>query len=90
MPVFVVDAFLAPLNLTWQPVDVLKTALARLDAGLLAVSGKRRDGHIWLRVQLRNAALRQTPQAFGYAGGNLLNLLIELGFPASDWKGSCR
>jgi len=66
MPVFVVDAFLARLNLTWQPVDVLKTALARLDAGLLAVSGKRRDGHIWLRVQLRNAALRQTPIQIGF------------------------
>ncbi|GEM_PF-389926 len=66
MPVFVVDAFLARLNLTWQPVEMLKTALARLDAGLLAAGAKRPDGHIWLRVQLRNAALRQTPVQIGF------------------------
>lgn len=66
MPVFVVDAFLARLNLTWQPVEMLKTVLARLDAGALAAGGKRPDGHIWLRVQLRNAALRQTPVQIGF------------------------
>ena len=38
-----------------------------------------------VRVQQLLAALRQTPQASGYAGGNLLNLLIELGIAVRDY-----
>jgi hypothetical protein len=61
MPAFLVDAFLARLNLTWQPAAVLIELMPHLDTRLLSPTHDREDGRLRLRVHLRNAGLRQTP-----------------------------
>jgi hypothetical protein len=61
LPIFGVDAFLRRLNLTWQPVAALETALERVDARALSRKGDPQEGIVRLRVWLRNAALEQTP-----------------------------
>ena len=60
------------IRLLLQPVA--RRVLAQLGKAQLA-----------MRVHQLLADLRQTPQAPGYAGGNLLNLLIELGIDVSDY-----
>jgi len=61
MPAFLVDAFLARLNIPWQLVAALSASMAPLDARPLSLTGDGREGHHRLRVLMRNAALRQTP-----------------------------
>jgi hypothetical protein len=61
MPAFVVDAFVARLNLSWQPAEALQAVLVKADACPLSPTGESRDGRMRLRVALRNAAIRQTP-----------------------------
>lgn len=61
MPAFLVDAFLARLNTPWQPAEALNASMAQLDAHALSPTGDEQEGRHWLRVLLRNAALRQTP-----------------------------
>ena len=61
MPAFVVDDFLARLNLAWQPAEALDAAIADLDARELSTTGDNDEGRLVLRVLLRNAHLRQTP-----------------------------
>ena len=61
MPAFLVEAFLARLNIPWQPVEALSASLAQLDARPLSLTGDGQEGRHRLRVLLRNAALRQTP-----------------------------
>lgn len=61
MPAFLVGAFLARLNIPWQPAEALCASIARLDAGSLSPTGDGREGRHRLRVWLRNAALQQTP-----------------------------
>jgi hypothetical protein len=61
LPVFLVDTFLARLNIPWQPTEALTETLTHLDARPLSPSGDRKEGCHRLRVLLRNAALRQTP-----------------------------
>jgi len=60
MPVFGVDAFLARLNLAWQPVADLAAAITDLDTRPLSPTGDALQGRNRLRVCLRNAALKQT------------------------------
>jgi hypothetical protein len=61
MPVFLVDAFLARLNLPWQPAATLWDVMAHLDTRLVSPMNDREDGRLRLRVHLRNVGLRQTP-----------------------------
>lgn len=61
LPAFLVDAFLARLNIIWQPAEALTAAIARLDTRPLSPTGHGQAGRHRLRVLLRNAALRQTP-----------------------------
>jgi len=61
MPAFLVDAFLARLNLTWQPAAALSELMTRLDTRWLSPIHDREEGCLRLRVHLRNAGLRQTP-----------------------------
>jgi hypothetical protein len=61
LPISGVDAFLCRLNLTWQPVAALETALEGVDGRALSRKGDPQDGLILLRVWLRNTAIEQTP-----------------------------
>jgi hypothetical protein len=61
MPAFLVDAFLARLNLSWQPAAALSELMTHLDTHPLSPTHDREDGRLRLRVRLRNAGLRQTP-----------------------------
>ena len=61
MPVFLVDAFLARLNLSWQLAAALSELMTHLDTRLLSPIHDLEDGRFRLRVNLRNAGLRQTP-----------------------------
>jgi len=61
LPAFLIDAFLARLNIPWQPAAALSALLDHLAAGALAPTGDDKEGRLRLRVLLRNAALRQTP-----------------------------
>lgn len=61
MPAFLIDAFLARLNITWQPAEALNTSMDHLDTRPLSPTGDGKEGRLRLRVLLRNAALRQTP-----------------------------
>ena len=61
MPEFAIDPFLARLNLAWQPADRLLATLDRIDARPLSSVADNHEGRMWLRVQLRNAGIRQTP-----------------------------
>lgn len=61
LPAFLIDTFLARLNIPWQPVAALRASLDQLAAGSYAPTGDDKEGRLWLRVLLRNAALRQTP-----------------------------
>jgi hypothetical protein len=68
MPAFLVDAFLARLNLAWQPSAALSEVMTRLDTRWLAPTHDREDGRLRLRVRLRNAGLRQTPAQVLFLG----------------------
>ena len=61
MPAFLVDTFLARLNLAWQPAAALSELMTRLDTRWLSPTHDRENGRLRLRVHLRNAGLRQTP-----------------------------
>jgi hypothetical protein len=61
MPDFVVDGFLARLNLAWQPVAALDAALSGFDTRGLSTTGGDADDGLFLRVLLRNADVKQTP-----------------------------
>lgn len=68
MPAFLVDAFLARLNLAWQPVAALSELMTRLDTRWLSPTHDREEGRLRLRVHLRNAGLRQTPAQVLFLG----------------------
>jgi len=68
MPAFLVDAFLARLNLTWQPAAALSELMTRLDTRWLSPIHDREEGCLRLRVHLRNAGLRQTPAQVLFLG----------------------
>lgn len=61
LPVFLIDAFLARLNIPWQLATALSASMDHLAAGSFAPTGDDKEGRHQLRVLLRNAALRQTP-----------------------------
>ena len=60
MPASLIDAFLARLNITWQPAEGLSASMEHMDAGSFSPAGDDKEGRLRLRVLLRNAALRQT------------------------------
>lgn len=68
MPAFLVDAFLARLNLAWQPAAALSAVMDRLDTRPLSPTDDREEGRLRLRVHLRNAGLRQTPAQVLFLG----------------------
>lgn len=68
MPPFLVDAFLARLNLAWQPAAALCELMTHLDTHPLSPTHDREDGRLRLRVHLRNAGLRQTPAQVLFLG----------------------
>jgi hypothetical protein len=77
MPAFLVDAFLARLNLAWEPAAALSEVMARLDTGLLSPTHDREDGRLRLRVHLRNAGLRQTPAQVLFLGDFFEHLPLD-------------
>ena len=68
MPAFLVDTFLARLNLAWQPAAALSELMTHLDTHPLSPTHDREDGRLRLRVHLRNAGLRQTPAQVLFLG----------------------
>lgn len=68
MPAFLVDAFLARLNLPWQPAAALSEVITGLDTHPLSPTHDHEDGRLRLRVHLRNAGLRQTPAQVLFLG----------------------